>query len=562
MSSWNTFIYFLKAYPARGAVMIASLTVAGFLEGIGILALLPLISTLTNSAPIENGILKEFVTVIFDFFAINQSIVSTLLFIVGVMLLKACVSMFATVQIAYSSSHVSANLRLNYINHLMQARWSHYVNLRSGSLANAIGTEAQRAALSFKQGCQAFSFIIQIAVYALLAVTVSATLTVAALCAGIFIAALLSFLIKKARRSGKLMTATYENVLSLITDGFYGAKPLKAMNKANNLYKLLEKNIRNLQFSQRRLDIIDQGIGILSEPLMVIFISAGLYGALSSGNLPLPELLFMAVLFLRTVMRMSSAQRSYQGMAANESALHSLLEKSELALGEKDDRHGKLQPIFETSIFVDSVSFSYKNTPILEKVSLNIQANTLQVIFGPSGTGKTTLVDLIIGLYHPSSGDIKVDGVSLKDIDQKLWSQKVGYVPQDVLLFHDTLMNNVTLNDPFYDKKDVEQALKMADAWEFVQHLEDGLETVVGERGSRFSGGQRQRIAIARAVIHKPAILVLDEATSALDPETEQQILKTVKKLSLNMTILAISHNPAILEVADHIYKIGENRET
>ncbi|GJL84784.1 MAG: ABC transporter ATP-binding protein [Micavibrio sp.] len=536
--------------------MVLSLTVAGFLEGVGIMALLPLITILTEQAQAQGGFLAEAAQSMFNALGVKPTIASALFFIVAAMFLKAVVSMLASIQIAYASSHVSADLRLNFIHSLFSARWSHYVGLKSGATANAIGTEAQRASICFKQGCQAFSHTIQILVYAILAFLISWKLAIAALGVGLLMVAILGFLTREARRSGRKLTDVYNDVLSLITDSFYGAKPLKAMGKGTNLYQVLEKHVRDLQSAQRRLDIADQSLIVLSEPLMVMFVAIGLYGALTFNALPLSELLFMAVLFLRMIMRVSSAQRSYQSMVSNESAMQSLQSKESAAIKAKENFSCTKTPTLDKNITLDNVSFAYGDTPIIENISLKIPVNTLQVIFGPSGTGKTTLVDLIIGLYQPTGGGVQIDGTPLSEVDLRLWRQMVGYVPQDVLLFHDSVLNNVTLNDPKFKREDVELTLKKADAWDFVKNMEQGLDTVVGERGSRLSGGQRQRIAIARAIIHKPSVLVLDEATSALDPDTEQQILKTVKELSKTMTVLAISHNPAILGVADNVYEI------
>jgi ATP-binding cassette, subfamily C, bacterial len=140
----------------------------------------------------------------------------------------------------------------------------------------------------------------------------------------------------------------------------------------------------------------------------------------------------------------------------------------------------------------------------------------------------------------------------------------VGYVPQDVILFHDTVMANVTLGDPNLAAVDVEQALRVVDAWDFVAQLPKGLLTVVGERGSLLSGGQRQRIALARALIHRPSLLILDEATSALDPETEAAICQNLKALSqkYGLTILAISHQPAWVEAADRVIRMDREQLT
>jgi ATP-binding cassette, subfamily C, bacterial len=177
---------------------------------------------------------------------------------------------------------------------------------------------------------------------------------------------------------------------------------------------------------------------------------------------------------------------------------------------------------------------------------------------GPSGEGKTTLVDLVIGLLRPQQGRLMLDGVPLDEVDRGAWRHSIGYVPQEVFLFHDSLWRNITLGDTDFTADDVKQALMSAGAWGFACALEDGLETVVGERGSRLSGGQRQRISIARALIRKPQLLILDEATSALDAETEADIAETLRRLTPQVTILAITHRSSLVRHADVICSLRD----
>ena len=177
---------------------------------------------------------------------------------------------------------------------------------------------------------------------------------------------------------------------------------------------------------------------------------------------------------------------------------------------------------------------------------------------GPSGAGKTTIVDLIVGLIRPNSGEVWMDDVPLADVDFHAWRGKIGYVPQETILFHDTILANVTLNQPGFKASDAEAALRVAGAWNFIAAMPEGLYTPAGERGGKLSGGQRQRIAIARALIREPELLILDEPTTALDPSTEAEICETLRKLSGSVTIFAISHQPALMEVADIVYRVED----
>jgi ATP-binding cassette subfamily C protein len=219
---------------------------------------------------------------------------------------------------------------------------------------------------------------------------------------------------------------------------------------------------------------------------------------------------------------------------------------------------GGEKPGLKNAVRLDNVSFAYSDQWVLRSASPSFPVGKITAIAGPSGSGKTTIVDLITGLLRPQEGEVWIDDLPLAQIDVKRWRRMVGYVPQETLLLHDTVLNNITLGDPALSENDAAEALRSAGGLEFVQSLPRGVHSVVGERGGKLSGGQRQRIAIARALVQKPALLILDEATSALDPETEAAICETLSKLRGNLTMLVISHQPALVNIAHRIYRIKE----
>jgi ATP-binding cassette subfamily C protein len=205
---------------------------------------------------------------------------------------------------------------------------------------------------------------------------------------------------------------------------------------------------------------------------------------------------------------------------------------------------------------LDRVSFTYGEHWVLQDTSLTFPVGLFTAIVGPSGVGKTTVADLVTGLLRPQEGKVWIDDLPLQQVDMMTWRRMIGYVPQETLLLHDTVLINVTLGDPELSAEDAEYALRAAGAWEFVTAIPQGMYSTVGERGDMLSGGQRQRIAIARALVHKPKLLILDEPTSALDRDSEEAICETLQQLSGEYTILAISHQPALMKAADRAYRL------
>jgi len=211
----------------------------------------------------------------------------------------------------------------------------------------------------------------------------------------------------------------------------------------------------------------------------------------------------------------------------------------------------------EQGISLQQIDFDYGTKVIFKNLNIEIQVKSFTTITGDSGVGKSTLIDLLCGLLEPKSGDILIDGISLREIDIREWRRLIGYVSQETILLHDTVLSNVLVGAPDLTQADAEKALHQAGAWGFVSKLPEGVHTIVGERGGLLSGGQRQCIAIARALAHQPRLLLLDEPTSALDSRNEQIICRTLQNLSKSYTIIAVSHQPALVNAADHVVTLA-----
>ncbi len=220
--------------------------------------------------------------------------------------------------------------------------------------------------------------------------------------------------------------------------------------------------------------------------------------------------------------------------------------------------------IFKSNLRLDDITFTYPNVskPALKNINIHIKANTTVGIIGTTGSGKSTLVDIILGLLYPSNGKIKIDEQFLNKDNIRSWQNVIGYVPQNIFLSDDSIANNIAfgIEKKNIDMDQVHKVAKMAQADSFILSLEQGFDTIIGERGIRLSGGQRQRLGIARALYHNPDLLVLDEATSALDNNTEKEVMEAINSMNGEKTIIMIAHRLSTIEKCDQIIKL-ENGE-
>lgn len=554
---------FARAHPYRTAVMLGCLSLAGLAEGASLSGLLPLLTMGTGGAGANGGDgaarsspLGAAVVGALHAVGLPPTAEVLLAVIIAGTALKAALVLLANQQVGYSVARVATDLRLALIRALLSTRWEYYVHAPLGAFANAVASEAARASDAYLRATTIAMLLIQAAVYAVVACLVSWQATLVALLAGVVLASVLHHLVRMSRRAGARQTKLAKSLLSKLTDALRAVKPLKAMGREHLLGPLLEGETQRLNRALE-LEVLSKAtMRALQEPLIVVVLAAGGYGALTILALPFSTVLVLVLLCTRILDCLGKVQRDLQELVACESAFDSLQEMTRQAEAAREIKHGGAAPILQQGVRLAGVRFAYDETPVLHEASLTAPAGQLTVITGPSGSGKTTIADLVVGLIRAQDGTVLIDDVPLLALDLAQWRAMIGYVPQDTLLMHDSVTANVTLGDPGLTAADVDAALDAAGAQEFVSALPQGIDTVVGERGLRLSGGQRQRIALARALVRSPALLILDEPTTALDPETEAVICETFRRLRGRVTILAICHQGRLIEGADRVYRV------
>lgn len=548
--------------PGRMAVTVTLLLVGGLAEGLGLAALLPILTTAMGRGAGNASSLDLAVKTAIEKIGLEPSLgVLLVIMVVGVWL-KSVLSLAATRNVGYAAADFAADMRRELIHSVLASRWTYFVTQASGRLANVIGNEVSQAATVYGAIATLFATIIQVFVVAGIALMTMWQVTVIGILVGVGMIVLLQRLVGIVRSSGRHQIDLMNVLVSRLSDFVTLIKPLKAMGQEQRIGPLLEIPVQGFNAAQRRMLISTAALSAIQEPIFTLVLAIAAYVTLTYSRFDVVELLFMGLLLQRIVTRTGGVQVQYQKLVSLEPAYWSLTEVVASAENAREQLPASgMKPQLSEGIEVRAVSFGYSaSNPVLTNLSLYVPCRALTALIGPSGAGKTTITDLIIGLLQPDSGQIEIDGVDLREIDQRAWRRNIGYVPQDLPLLHDTILANVTLADPTLSIQDVERALQLSDAWEFVAAFPDGVNTIVGERGGRLSGGQRQRIAIARALVRKPEVLILDEPISALDPISAQAICRTLKTISQTTTIIVVSHQPEIGEAADVVYRVADGQ--
>ena len=551
--------YFVSRYPRRSVLMVVLLSAAGVAEGVGVLSLLPVLEVAGSGGEAQSTV-GQALTGLVESAGLSATLPVLLGLLVSAMTLKGILMWVAMRSIGYTVANVSADLRLDLLDSLLHARWRAFSDISKGELANTINTEARRASRGFRESADTLANSILILVYAAASFSISWKATLFAIGAGGVFLLLFSRMVSMSQSAGKKQTDVLKSLTGRFVDALSGMKAIKAMGLERHIFPLLESATHDYADAEKEMVIATETQKTFREPVFAFFLAVGIFTLVSLGT-SISHVLVLAFVAYRLLGITANVQNRMQSVVNCESAFWSLREKVRDLESQEEGRTGKRSPPpLEQGVRFDDVEFSYGEDPVLAGLDLFVPSGEFVALTGESGSGKTTIGDLILGLHSPDDGEIYVDDVPLADIDMSEWRERIGYVPQDSLLLHDTVFTNLTLGDASYTREDAERALEAADALDFVKGKAGGLDTVVGEGGAKLSGGQQQRIALARALIREPDLLLLDEPTTALDPETERKICETLSELSSGFTILAISHQSAIREVASVVLHLKNGK--
>ncbi|HQY70086.1 MAG TPA: ABC transporter ATP-binding protein [Pseudomonadales bacterium] len=555
---------FYRAYPWQTFFTLLALSVAGLAEGVGLSVLLPLLNMAMEgqgqAAPASDNEFSQSVRGALGVLGIAPSLGNMLLIVVFAIGCKSLLLLFAKRQVGYTAARLATDLRLELLRAIMRSRWEYFLGQPVGKLTNALATEAARASESFVNGATALTFLAQAVVYGAVAIAVSWRATLTGIVAGAVIIGLSHSLVRITKKAGRKQTSVLLSLMATMTDTLGSVKPLKGMGREHLADAVLSMETTRLNRALERQALGSALLESTQEFLFALIIAGGIYVALAKFAMPFATVMVLVVVVGQMVALLGKVQKQYQKMTLSESAYWSMQRTIAEAQAEEEELRGGERPVLATRLCMEGVCFAYDERRVLDDLSLEIPAGELVTLIGPSGAGKTTVVDLLIGLIRPDAGRITLDGTPLDSMDIKQWRRSIGYVPQETLLLHESIAHNVSLGDSELSQADIEHALRAAGAWDFVSALPEGMHSNVGERGGRLSGGQRQRIVIARALVRRPQLLILDEATSALDAESAEAVRQTLERLRGSLTILTITHESGLVDIADRVYRLESGR--
>ena len=532
--------------------------IAGLFGGIGIGAIIPLFAFInkSNGPQIQElDFISKAIEKFFSIFGLEYNLFLLMALIVALFILKAAIT--------YLSYYVNEKIATDYENRArkrlfrktLKADWPFLLEQRIGHLESVLIQDTYMSSGILSNISAIIMVGTSMIMYAFVALNISASITLLTLGLGVILFFLLRPFFYKIRKLSENFGKIYRSINNHVSEHMIGSKTVKSIGAEDKVIDSVMEDMESLRKIRIDIALYNKAPGAFLEPLGFVFISILLlfyYHYDSAFNIAS----FAAIMYL--VQKKISFMQSINTRlnAINEALPHlqTVIDFEKNAADHEEKNEGVLPFSFENQIELKNISFAYnQERQVLKNLNLNIKKGEMLGLIGPSGAGKTTLVDILLRLFEPGSGEILIDGQNIHDIGILEWRKKLSYVSQEIFLLNDTIENNIRFYDDSVSEKDIIASAKMANISDFVSSLPEGFQTVVGERGIRLSGGQRQRIILARALARKPEVLILDEATSALDNESEVLIQKSIEGLKNQVTVLAIAHRLSTVMNSDRL---------
>ncbi|MCC5936965.1 MAG: ABC transporter ATP-binding protein [Lunatimonas sp.] len=462
--------------------------------------------------------------------------------------------------------HTLLNLRKRVFDNVMDLQVEYFNNQRKGNIISKISSDVQVVQFSVTSTLQVlFKEPLQLLAYLFILFAISMKLTLFAMLVIPVSGFIISRIVKRLKEQATDAQQRYGMMISLLDEALSGIKIIKAFNATERIKeKFHNENVaysnlgRKMAYRQQLASPVSETLGVTMVAIIVLY--GGSLVMTNQSDLSAAEFITYIAIFSQIMRPAKAITESFStihsGIAAGERVLQLIDEKPTI----NDDAQAVILERFTKNIQLQSVGFHYGDKAILKNINLTVPKGKTVALVGPSGGGKSTLMDLIPRFLEVTEGIITIDDIPIRKINTHSLRSHIGIVNQESILFNDSIRNNIAFGKPDASMEDIIHAAKIANAHEFVTKTPNGYDTNMGDRGVKLSGGQKQRICIARAVLQNPSILLLDEATSALDTASEKLVQEALNNLMKNRTTLVIAHRLSTIQNADWIVVLDEGK--
>jgi subfamily B ATP-binding cassette protein MsbA len=460
--------------------------------------------------------------------------------------------------------HTLLNMRKTVFNNVMNLHVGYFNNERKGDIISKVASDVQVVQFTVTNTLQVvFKEPLQLLFFVGVLVSISFKLTLFSLLVIPISGFIISKIVKRLKQQATQSHESFAKMIGFLDESLSGIKIIKAFNSTERIKSKFDEENKFYSFLNRKMARRQQLASPVSQTLgvlVVVFIL--LYGGTmilnGTGDLSADQFVVYLATFSQVMQPIKALTDSFSGIHSGISAGERVLQLVDTKPELVNKEHAETLDIFKNSLEFNQVAFNYGEKQVLSNINLTIEKGQTVALVGPSGGGKSTLMDLIPRFHDPKSGNIKIDGHDYRDLTVESIRAQMGTVNQESFLFNDSIFNNIAFAKPDASEEEVIAAAKIANAHEFILNTESGYQTFVGDRGNRLSGGQRQRVCIARAVLANPPIMLLDEATSALDTESEKLVQDALNNLMKNRTSIVIAHRLSTIQHADKIVVIDK----